>query len=122
MYPQIGSRPLCAASDMRENGRCTPPELVRRRGRGVQETMCATSLEFALAVGRGALAIALLSLCGYGVSRLTGDEAHDSASRLAMSLGIGISVVACCWLLGAVHRVLLWTALLAVVALGSEGW
>ncbi len=79
--------------------------------------MCATSLEFALAVGRGALGIALLSLCGYGVSRLTGDEAHDSASRLAISLGIGISVVACCWLLSAIHQGLLWAALLLLVAL-----
>ncbi len=103
----MGSRPFCAASDVRENRRRIPPELARRRGRVVQGTVCATSLEFTLAVGRGALDIALLSLCGYGVSRLTGEEAHDSASRLAMSLGIGISVVAYCWLLSAVHRVLL---------------
>jgi len=104
-------------SDIQQDERSIPPGLACRRGRGVQDTMYATSLEFVIAVGRGALAIALLSLCGYGVSRLTGGEDGDSVSRLAMSLGIGTSTVAVCWLLSAVHRVLLWAALLLLLAL-----
>ena len=82
--------------------------------------MCATSQDLLLAVGKGALAIALLGLCGYALSRLTWGEIHDTGSRLAASVGVGTSAVACSWLLTTIHPALLWATLLLLV-LSSSG-
>jgi len=69
------------------------------------------------ALGWGALTIALLSLCGWGLARLTWGRNRDTLSRLAASVGAGVSGLSCCWLLSAIHPALLWAALLLLVLL-----
>jgi len=82
--------------------------------------MWGARLSLISAIGAGALAIALLGLCGYAWLRFTGTRDQDSISRLAASIGGGVSLIACCWLSSAAHPLLLWLAL-SLVLLASCG-